>query len=61
MEDYESAKLRLACLELAKQVALASCSGTYSIVTDAEKYLKFVKGESKTGVPAAKSDDEIPF
>jgi uncharacterized linocin/CFP29 family protein len=61
MEDYESAKLRMACLDLAKQVALASCSGSYSIVVEAKNYWNFVKGESKTGVPPAKSDDEIPF
>ena len=61
MEDYESAKLRLSCLELAKQVARASASGFYSIVTDADKYWSFVKGEPKTGVAPAKSADDIPF
>jgi hypothetical protein len=60
MDTYEEAKLRMQCLELAERVAIASCSGFYSIVTDSEKYWTFVKGELKTGVAAAESDD-IPF
>jgi hypothetical protein len=61
MEEYEAAKLRMQCLELAKTIALSSCSGFHSIVTDAEKYWKFVSGEPKSGAAAAKSDDDIPF
>lgn len=61
MEDYEAAKLRMACLELAKQVAIAQCSGMYSIVSDAEKYWAFVSAASPKDKPAVKSDDDIPF
>ena len=63
MEDYESAKLRMACLDLAKQVALASADGLYgaSLVTEAENYWKFVEGKPKTDTAPAKADDDIPF
>lgn len=62
MEEYESAKLRMQCLELAKAVALSSASGMYhsSIVSDAKKYWKFVEGTAEIDV-VKKSDDEIPF
>ena len=59
MEKYESAKLRMQCLELAQSIALASASGFYSIVTDAEKYWAFVEGDSKLDTP--KKNDDIPF
>lgn len=61
MEEYESARLRMQCLELAKAVALSSATGLYgsSLVTEAEKYWKFVEGTVETNV--SKKSDDIPF
>jgi hypothetical protein len=63
MEDYEAAKLRMQCLELAHSSAIATASGFYSVVADAEKYWVFVQGVPKTVVvpTAPKYDDDIPF
>jgi hypothetical protein len=63
MDDYDlaMAKLRMQCLELAKDAAVVTCSGTYSIVSDAEKYWKFVRGPTADSVPPAKSGDDILF
>lgn len=61
MEDYERLKLRLACLELAKQVAIAQASGLYGIVDDAEKYWKFVAGDAEMLHAHGKTGDDIPF
>lgn len=61
MELYESAKLRMQCLELAKSVAISSSSGLYgeSLISEATKYWNFV--ESISEAASTKSDDDIPF
>jgi hypothetical protein len=61
MEEYEAAKLRMQCLELAERAAIATASGFYSVVSDANKYWNFVKGEKEQTPAAVKSGDEIPF
>jgi hypothetical protein len=61
MEEYEAAKLRMQCLELAQQISIATCAGSYQIMGDAEKYWKFVCGPRPGDIPVKPKTDDIPF
>jgi hypothetical protein len=61
MEDYERLKLRLACLEMAKQVAIASMD-PFGIERRAEEYWAWIiKQDAPPVLMPSSSTDDIPF
>jgi hypothetical protein len=62
MEDYEAAKLRMQCLQLAHASSMIPGSSIYSIVDEAKKYWAFVN-DFEEAVTAARTSDnpDIPF
>ena len=61
MDEFERLRLKVRCLEVAKEVAIAQLSA-YSIDTLAQTYWQWLTNES-TPTPTSKSDDsdDIPF
>ena len=63
MDQLQHLQLRIVCLEMAKQVSLATHESPYSITSTADEYWKWVTKELPEQQPIgpAKSDDDIPF
>ena len=61
MDEYQRAKLRMECLQLAHAEAMRPGNTVYSIVDEAAKYWQFTRGLLETALPAAlQTVDDIP-